>query len=130
MPAPPIAPADVQPAVPPEAVVDSVVSQEGPLEDEADLAPSVRAHEPAGALFAGAEGLDDFRVLILQLPKLLTPQGVALVEIGSGQAEAVTALAASAGMSAMLHHDLAGRPRALEMRAKPKKSLGNAGAAA
>ncbi len=39
VPAPPSAPADVQPVVPPEAVVDSVVSQEGPLEDEADLVP-------------------------------------------------------------------------------------------
>ena len=32
----------------------------------------MRHHEPAGALFAGPEGLDDYRVLVPQLPALLT----------------------------------------------------------
>jgi release factor glutamine methyltransferase len=39
-----------------------------------------------------------------------------VVEIGHAQAEAVTAIAAAAGFAAVLHRDLAGRPRALEMR--------------
>jgi release factor glutamine methyltransferase len=44
----------------------------------------VRDHEPASALFAGAEGLDDYRILVPALPALLNPGGVALVEIGPG----------------------------------------------
>lgn len=55
-------------------------------ETMADLAPSVRAHEPAGALFAGPEGLDAYRLLVPQLPALLAPGGIALVEIGAAQA--------------------------------------------
>lgn len=86
------------------------------VEDEAELAPSVRAHEPAGALFAGPQGLDAYRILVPQLPALLAPGGVALVEIGHTQAEPVGAIAASAGLTTRLHRDLAGHPRALEMR--------------
>ena len=49
-------------------------------------------------LFAGPEGLDAYRVLIPQLPGLLTPGGLALVEIGHRQAEAVTAIGTAAGL--------------------------------
>ena len=89
------------------------------VETEADLAPSVLAHEPHGALFAGPEGLDDYRILIPQLSNLLTPGGIAIVEIGHTQTEAVTAIAAEAGFAARLHRDLGGRPRALELSRQP-----------
>jgi release factor glutamine methyltransferase len=61
---------------------DLVMANPPYVEDDADLAPSVRAHEPAGALFAGADGLNDYRALVPQLPALLRPGGAALVEIG------------------------------------------------
>lgn len=96
---------------------DLVLANPPYVEDEAELAPSVRAHEPAGALFAGPQGLDAYRILVPQLPALLAAGGVALVEIGHTQAEPVRAIAASAGLAARLHRDLAGHPRALEMRA-------------
>lgn len=95
---------------------DLILANPPYVEDAADIAPSVHAHEPHGALFAGPEGLDDYRILVPQLPVLLAPRGVAVVEIGHAQAEAVMALAASAGLIATLHRDLGGRPRALEMR--------------
>lgn len=95
---------------------DLVLANPPYVEDDADLAPSVRAHEPAGALFAGADGLDDYRVLVPQLPALLRPGGAALVEIGYTQAAAVTEIAAQAGMVAALHRDLGGRARVLELR--------------
>ncbi len=83
------------------------------VEADAQLEPQVREHEPASALFAGPEGLDDYRVLIPQLRALLNPDGIAILEIGANQAEAVGALAAASGLATALRRDLAGRPRAL-----------------
>ena len=103
---------------------DLILANPPYVEDGADLSPSVRNHEPAGALFAGADGLDDYRVLIPQLHALLTPGGAALVEIGPTQAAAVIALAHASGMAASLLHDLAGRPRALEIVHSAKIPLG------
>lgn len=78
-----------------------------------ELGPEVRDHEPAGALFAGADGLDDYRRIIPDLPRLLAPGGIAVVEIGWTQGEAVSALMRGAGFDPVLHHDLGGRPRAI-----------------
>lgn len=96
---------------------DLVLANPPYVEDDADLAASVRGHEPAGALFAGAEGLDDYRVLVPQLPALLAPGGMALVEIGATQAAPVGAIAAAAGLTAAVHRDLAGRDRVLALTA-------------
>ena len=92
---------------------DLILANPPYVEADADIAPSVRAHEPSGALFAGADGLDDYRVLVPQLAGLLAPGGVALVEIGHAQAEAVTSIAAAAGLAVVLHRDLGGRARVL-----------------
>jgi release factor glutamine methyltransferase len=86
------------------------------VEDSADLGRDVRDWEPRGALFAGPDGLGDYRVLIPQLPKLLNDEGIVIFEIGATQADAVSAIAASMGFSAELRRDLAGRPRALVLR--------------
>lgn len=95
---------------------DLILANPPYVEDEAELEPSVREHEPAGALFGGAEGLDAYRVLIPQLPALLSPGGVAMVEIGYRQADAVAQIAAAAGFASVLHRDLADRARALELK--------------
>ena len=95
---------------------DVILSNPPYVEDAAELAPSVRSFEPAEALFAGPDGLDDYRIVLPQLPALLAPGGIAIVEIGSSQAEAVTALAAQAGLCAILLRDLGGRPRALALK--------------
>ncbi len=95
---------------------DLILANPPYVEAEAELEPSVREHEPAGALFAGPEGLDAYRVLIPQLPALLAPGGLAMVEIGYRQADAVAGIAAAAGFASVLHHDLGGRSRALELK--------------
>ncbi len=94
---------------------DLILANPPYVESGAALLPSVRDHEPPGALFAGADGLDAYRSLIPQLPALLAPGGLALVEVGASQAEAVSAIADAAGLAARLHRDLAGRPRVLEL---------------
>ncbi|HYM55834.1 MAG TPA: peptide chain release factor N(5)-glutamine methyltransferase [Solirubrobacteraceae bacterium] len=79
--------------------------------DRTRLAPEILRHEPAGALFAGADGLDAIRALLEQLA---TRERVALVaiEIGAGQASAVMELARSAGFDAVRsERDLAGIER-------------------
>ncbi|WP_338467198.1 peptide chain release factor N(5)-glutamine methyltransferase [Novosphingobium sp. ZN18A2] len=105
---------------------DLVLANPPYVEDDAPLERVVRDHEPGGALFAGPEGLDAYRVLVPQLPALLTPEAIALVEIGARQSDAVSAIAAESGLSTRLHRDLAGRPRALEMRVQGNISLGKA----
>ncbi len=95
---------------------DLVLANPPYVEDAADLDASVRDFEPAGALFAGPEGLDDYRVLIPQLPGILSESGVAVLEIGASQAESVSKIARSAGFSVECRCDLAGRPRALVLR--------------
>ena len=86
------------------------------VESDANLDPDVREFEPATALFAGPEGLDDYRAIVPQLGKLLVPGGVAIFEIGPGQAEAVGAIASESGFAAETRRDLADRPRALILR--------------
>jgi release factor glutamine methyltransferase len=81
--------------------------------EDAELGPGVREYEPDEALFAGKEGLDAYSELAPQLPRLLNKGGLAAVEIGHDQAEAVTGLLARDGLSARIANDLAGRARAL-----------------
>ena len=94
---------------------DLVLSNPPYVESDAALDRSVAAHEPHEALFAGALGLDDYRVIIPQLRGLIAPGGTALIEIGWTQGEAVLALATAAGMTARVHADLAKRPRVVEI---------------
>ncbi len=95
---------------------DLILANPPYVEDDAPIASDVRCWEPEGALFAGADGLDDYRVLIPQLPGLLAEGGAAVLEIGATQADAVSQIAAASGFSHVLHRDLAGRPRALVLR--------------
>jgi release factor glutamine methyltransferase len=79
----------------------------------AALPPDVSRFEPAAALFAGPEGLDEYRRLAPQIGRLLAPGGLAAIEIGAEQAEAVLALFAEAGLAGAIRPDLAGRDRAI-----------------
>lgn len=70
-------------------------------------------HEPDSALFAGAEGLDDYRRIVPDLPRLIAPGGMAAIEIGYDQKDAVSALLADAGLRVRALQDLAGCDRCL-----------------
>jgi release factor glutamine methyltransferase len=75
------------------------------------LPAEVREHEPGAALFAGPDGLDDYRIIATQLPRLIAPGGMAAIEIGATQAEAVSALLTAQGLKVAIRRDLAGRDR-------------------
>jgi release factor glutamine methyltransferase len=77
------------------------------------LPREVHDHEPHAALFAGSDGLDDYRILAKQLPALIAARGAAVIEIGSTQAASVTALLEAQGLYVALHHDYGNNPRAL-----------------
>ena len=83
------------------------------VETGAALAVQVRDYEPATALFAGADGLDAYRVLIPQLPARLAPGGMIALEIGSAQAASVSGLFRASGLCPHVRQDLASRDRAI-----------------
>lgn len=75
------------------------------------------AWEPARALDGGADGLDLVRRFVGGLPTALAAGGVALMEVGQGQAEAVVELAAALPVptSVTTLPDLAGIPRVVRV---------------
>jgi release factor glutamine methyltransferase len=77
------------------------------------LPAEVRDHEPGSALFAGIDGLDDYRRIIPELSRLLAPGGTAILEIGWTQAKPVSALALQHGLLPAVYNDLGNRPRAV-----------------
>lgn len=70
------------------------------------------AYEPAGALFAGEDGLDAYRALIAQLPDKLKQGGQVLLEIGDDQGGPVCDMLARAGLGQIeVYKDYAGLDR-------------------
>ena len=73
---------------------------------------SVREWEPGGALYSGHDGLDAVRVLASGAGAWLQPGGWLVLEIGTGQGDAVAALLAGAGLlDVEVRADLAGHDR-------------------
>ncbi len=84
--------------------------------DIAGLMPDVALFEPASALDGGADGLDAYRRIMPMLPSLLTPYGVAVLELGQGQAADVAGLALAAGFTTTTRDDFGGIARAAVLR--------------
>lgn len=83
------------------------------VEDRAELHAQVRDYEPHSALFSGADGMDDYKILMPQLPRILAPHGVAILEMGRGQLPAIADLAVNNGLSWQSYTDLSGIDRAI-----------------
>jgi release factor glutamine methyltransferase len=81
--------------------------------DGTAVPPEVADHDPAEAVFGGADGLDVIRPVVTLAAALLRPGGVVGVEHDDVHADAVPALLAADGRFADVaaHRDLAGRPR-------------------
>lgn len=80
------------------------------------LGTGVAEYEPHAALFAGPDGLDAYRRLAAQVGRLLAYGGVAVIELGAGQADAVERLFRDQGLASARRRDLAGHDRALVVR--------------
>ncbi len=86
-------------------------------EAAASLAPEVREHEPPEALLAPPGDPDHWlRRLLEAAPSLLAEGGALLVELGHDQSERAHALAGEFGFAPVVHDDLAGIGRVLEVR--------------
>jgi release factor glutamine methyltransferase len=82
------------------------------------LDPEVSRHDPLLALDGGADGLDAYRRLLPEIGRLLKPGGLAAVEIGQGQADAVALLHEKAGLVSIERAtDLGGIERVVTARA-------------
>ncbi|BAT58481.1 release factor glutamine methyltransferase [Variibacter gotjawalensis] len=80
----------------------------------ARLEPEVR-HEPILALDGGADGLDAYRAIAVDVTRVLKPGAVVALEIGATQESAVAAVFAGHGLTLVRPavRDLGGNPRAL-----------------
>jgi len=83
------------------------------IADGAELGAGVAEYEPDEALFAGKEGLDAYRALAPQLPRLLAAGGLAAIEMAPDQAAPVRKLLTRDGLNGEVAEDLAGRHRAI-----------------
>lgn len=82
--------------------------------------PIAASFEPRHALDGGPDGLLVIRRLLEQLPRRLAAGGVALVEIGSDQADGMREAIEQRlpGWSVLIHDDLSGQSRVAELRSR------------
>lgn len=95
---------------------DLILANPPYVSTSAQLSADVAGFEPHQALFAGEDGLDDYKIIIPALGKLLSPTGIALLEIGFDQANPVSQLAAEHDYHVELKQDLGGNDRLLILR--------------
>ena len=94
---------------------------------ERGVAPAVvpPGEDAFTALTGGADGLDAFHAIGPDIARLLAPGGFVALEIGAGQAEAVSTMLRDAGLGQIrVHADLAGRPRCAVATALDKPMRG------
>ncbi len=84
--------------------------------DLAGLMPEVGQYEPDSALHGGPDGLAAYRAIFAALPALLSDSGLALLELGAGQAEQVADMAKAAGFQTDFRRDMANIPRVVLIR--------------
>lgn len=84
--------------------------------EEPGLPREVRDYEPRAALFAGPEGLDAYRKLAADGPRVLRPGGWMIFELGYRQVDAVRAMLDARWSEIEVVPDLAGLPRVFAAR--------------
>ena len=95
---------------------DLILANPPYVSTRASLSADVVQFEPHQALFAGKDGLDDYRIIIPALENLLSPAGSALLEIGFDQANPVSEIAKKHGYHVVLKQDFGGNDRLLTLR--------------
>ena len=95
--------------------LDAIVSNPPyiPRDEYETLQPEVREHEPMTALVGGDDGLTVVRQVVRAAARALSPEGRVLMEIGHGQADAVSRIVTDTDALELLRirPDLQGIPR-------------------
>ena len=87
-----------------------------PKTDHPALQREVRDYEPHVALFAGPTGLEIYKRLIDDAPRVLRPGGWLLMELGYNSLDPVHSMLQLGWSDITVEHDLAGLPRVLAAR--------------
>jgi release factor glutamine methyltransferase len=91
-------------------------------EDIAGLDPEVRLHDPPLALDGGADGLERYREILGDLPRLIDEDTVVVFEVGFDQAGGVAALLEAHGFSIeRVARDVGGHERVVAARLSPPR---------
>jgi len=90
---------------------DVVISNPPYIPDGQVLPADVRDHEPAIALFGGADGMKAPRLFIAASARLLKPGGFLAIEHHEAQGDEIAAVLNIDFEDILLHQDLTGRPR-------------------
>jgi release factor glutamine methyltransferase len=101
-----------------DGLYDLIVSNPPYVEVDAELEPEVKDHEPASALFAGADGMDLLKPLIQAAPKHLKPGAWLALECGQDQPAVLAEEARATGAWSVVNieEDPFGVPRFLLAR--------------
>ncbi len=90
---------------------DVVIANPPYIADGQELPADVREHEPAIALFGGADGMKVPRLFIAASARLLKPGGFLAIEHHEEQGDEIAAVLNIDFEDILLHRDLTGRPR-------------------
>ncbi|MEY3703352.1 MAG: hypothetical protein RLZZ561_972 [Pseudomonadota bacterium] len=85
------------------------------IKEDVQLPREVADYEPREALYAGPDGLADYRRLAHDIPRLLSPTGCACLEIGYDQGRTAASLFEGADLGVVVLPDLGGRDRCLRL---------------
>jgi len=93
------------------------------LAEREGLMPDVRDYEPAGALFAGEDGMEAIARLVPQAAHVLSPGGWLLFELSPPRLPAALDLLSRGGVwqDPRVHDDYAGRPRVVAVRRRKEE---------
>ena len=87
------------------------------LNEKPELTPEVCEHEPYSALFAGEEGLDDYRIIAADISSYMSEKSIIILEIGYRQSSTVKDIFEQKGFKNInVFQDLGGRDRCLLIR--------------
>jgi release factor glutamine methyltransferase len=90
---------------------DVVIANPPYIPDGQELPADVRNHEPAIALFGGADGMKVPRIFSAASARLLKPGGFLAIEHHEAQGDEIAAVLNLDFQDILLHQDLTGRPR-------------------
>ena len=102
-----------------DGVFDLILCNPPYIKEGVQLPREVADYEPLGALYAGPDGLDDYRRLANDIPRLLSPTGCACLEIGYDQGLTAARLFEGRDLHVEVLQDLGGRDRCLRLTREP-----------